>query len=90
VRTELSLDINRKLAARPAFVPLRPLMKVEHVFAHLGRWRRLSRCYDGTVASAETWLEVAAVGHLAWRAANRPLTASATPGPRTARCWRPR
>jgi putative transposase len=35
----------------------------------LGRWRRLSRCYEGTEASARAWLEVASVGYLAWRAA---------------------
>ena len=34
----------------------------------LGRWRRLSRCYEGTEASARAWLEVASVGYLAWRA----------------------
>jgi len=67
-RKGLSLDIKRKPAGGPAFVPLRPLVKVEHAFAQLGRWRRLSRCYEGTVASARTWLEVASVGYLAWRA----------------------
>ena len=40
----------------------------EHVFAQLGRWRRLSRCYEGSEASARAWLEVASVGYLAWRA----------------------
>jgi len=30
--------------------------------------RRLSRCYEGTEASARTWLEVASVGYLASRA----------------------
>jgi len=25
------------------------------------------RCYEGSVASARAWLEVAAVGYLAWR-----------------------
>jgi putative transposase len=66
-RRGLDLEIKRKPVAGPAFVPLRPLVKVEHAFAQLGRWRRLSRCYEGTVASARTWLEVAAVGYLAWR-----------------------
>lgn len=68
-RKGLSLDIKAKPAGGPAFVPLRPLVKVEHAFAQLGRWRRLSRCYEGTVASARTWLQVASVGYLAWRAA---------------------
>jgi putative transposase len=30
----------------------------------LGRWRRLSRCYEGTPESARAWLEVAALGYL--------------------------
>ena len=67
-RKGLSLDIKTKPPAS-TFVPLRPLAKVEHAFAQLGRWRRLSRCYEGTVESARTWLQVAAVGHLSWRAA---------------------
>jgi transposase len=46
-----------------------PLVKVEHAFAQLGRWRRFARCYEGTEASARAWLEVASVGYLAWRAA---------------------
>jgi hypothetical protein len=46
------------------FVPLRPLYRVEHAFAQIGRWRRLSRCYEGTAASALAWLEVAAMGYL--------------------------
>lgn len=48
--------------------PIRPLYKIEHAFAQLGRWRRLSRCYEGSQASATAWLEVASVGYLAWRA----------------------
>ncbi len=44
-------------------MPLRPLVKVEHAFAQLGRWRRLSRA-QGTDASAKAWLEVAALGYL--------------------------
>ena len=45
------------------------LGKIEHAFAQLGRWRGLSRCYEGTEASARAWLEVASVGYLAWRVA---------------------
>jgi len=66
-RTGLALDIKRPPADATGFVPLRPLVKIEHAFAQLGRWRRLSRCYEGSVASARAWLEVAAVGYLAWR-----------------------
>lgn len=28
----------------------------------------MSRCYEGSEASARAWLEVASVGYLAWRA----------------------
>ena len=42
-----------------------PLLK--QAFAQLGRWRRLSRCCEGSTASARAWLEVASVGYLAWR-----------------------
>jgi putative transposase len=49
--------------------PIRPLYKIEHTFAQLGRWRRLSRCYEGSEASATAWLEVAAFGYLLGRAA---------------------
>jgi hypothetical protein len=70
VRKGLALDIKAKPAgAGSTFVPLRPLVKVEHAFAQLGRWRRLSRCYEGSEASAKDWLEVASVGYLAWRVA---------------------
>jgi hypothetical protein len=44
------------------FTPIRPLYRIEHAIAQLGRWRRLSRCYEGTEASARAWLEVASVG----------------------------
>ena len=63
-RRDLVLDIKAPPAGASGFVPLRPLVKVEHAFAQLGRWRRLSRCYEGTEASARAWMEVAAVGYL--------------------------
>ncbi len=67
-RTELALDIKAPPAGVSGFVPIRPLYRIEHAFAQLGRWRRLSRCYEGTTASARAWLEVASVGYLAYRA----------------------
>lgn len=33
-------------------------------FAPLGRWRRLSRCYEGTESGARAWLEVASLAYL--------------------------
>jgi putative transposase len=62
-RNHLVLDIK----APPkgvGFKPLAPLYKVEHAFARLGRWRRLSRCYEGTEASARAWLEVVCLAYL--------------------------
>jgi hypothetical protein len=49
------------------FVPIAPLYKVEHAFAQLGRWRRLSRCFEQTQMSAEAWLQIAAFGYLLGR-----------------------
>jgi hypothetical protein len=86
-RKGLALDIKAPPAGAAGFVPLRPLVKAEHAFAQLGRWRRLSRCYEGSEASARAWLEVAAVGYLAWR-----VLACAIRGPVSRRalhrsCW---
>lgn len=68
-RKHLALDIKAPPPGMSGFVPIRPLHRIEHAFAQLGRWRRLSRCYEGSEASARAWLEVASVGYLAWRAA---------------------
>ena len=68
-RRHVALDVKAPPKGVSGFVPIRPLYRVEHAFAQLGRWRRLSRCYEGTEASARAWLEVASVGYLAWRAA---------------------
>lgn len=46
------------------FSAIVPLVKVEHAFAQLLRRRRLSRCFEGTTASATAWLEVASFGYL--------------------------
>jgi putative transposase len=77
----LALDIKKPpsrplLPAKPgqkpkkgpgAFTPLRPLYKVEHAFARLGMWRRLSRCYEQTSEGAKTWMEVACLAYLCGR-----------------------
>ena len=67
-RRHLALDLKAPPKRSSGFVPLLPLVKIEHAFAQLGRWRRLSRCYEGSEASAKAWLEVACVAYLAWRA----------------------
>ena len=56
-RRGLKLDVKAPPGCVSAFTPLWPLWP---------HWRRLSRCYEGTEASATAWLEVAAVGYLAW------------------------
>jgi transposase len=61
----MALDIKAPPSGRRGFTPIRPLVKIEHAFAQLGRWRRLSRCCEGSAASARAWLEVASVGYLA-------------------------
>jgi hypothetical protein len=53
-------------------VPIAPLDKVGHAFARLDRWRRLSRCYEGTEASARAWLEVVCVACLFARLRTEP------------------
>jgi transposase len=44
-RKGLRLEIKAAPKGTSGFTPLWPLYKVEHAFARLGRWRRLSRCY---------------------------------------------
>src|SRR5690606_24181672 len=46
------------------FKPLQPVWRVEDAFAQLGRWRRLTRSFEGTAASATAWVQVAACGML--------------------------
>jgi putative transposase len=63
-RKQITLDIKAPPKGTTKFMALAPLYRVEHAFARLGRWRRLSRCYEGTEASARAWLEVASVAYL--------------------------
>ncbi len=63
-RKHLGLDIKAPPQGTKGFTPLAPLNKVEHAFARLGRWKRLSRCCEGTEASARAWLEVVCVAYL--------------------------
>jgi transposase len=66
-RKGIQLDIKAPPPGASGFVPIAPLYRIEQAFAQLGRWRRLSRCYEGSEASARAWLEVASFGYLAWR-----------------------
>lgn len=67
-RRHFHLDLKAPPQGRRGFTPIAPLYRIEQAFAELGRWRRLSRCYEGSAASARAWLEVASVGYLAGRA----------------------
>ena len=53
-----------KRVRRGVFLPIMPLVRVEHAFAQVGRWQRLSRRCEETEESALAWLEVAAMGYL--------------------------
>ena len=75
-RHGVRLVIKAPPAGRTGFTPIAPVYKVEHAFAQLGRWRRLSRCFEGTAASARAWLEVACLGYL-FSASSRPGRPSA-------------
>jgi putative transposase len=63
-RKGIRLDIKAPPKGTVGFTPIAPLYRVEHAFARLKRWRRPSRCYEGTPESARAWLEVAALGYL--------------------------
>lgn len=63
-RAQVKLDIKAPPKGTSGFTPIWPLYKVDHAFARLGRWRRLSRCYEGSPESARAWLEVAALAYL--------------------------
>lgn len=60
----IRLDIKAPPKGAGGFPPIAPLCRVEHAFARLGRWRRLSRYYEGCPESARAWLEVASLGYL--------------------------
>jgi hypothetical protein len=63
-RNYLALEIKAPPKGTTGFTPLAPLDKVEHAFARLGRWRRLSGCHEGTEASARAWLEAVCVAYV--------------------------
>ena len=77
----LRLDIKKSPKGTSGFTPIAPLYKVEHAFARLGRWRRLSRCYEGTEASARAWLAVAATAYLLTRFRTTPPWAQGSQSP---------
>lgn len=61
----IRLEIVRR--TEPGFVVLKRRWVVERTFAWLGRWRRLSKDYEGTTASSEAWVKLAMVHLMARR-----------------------
>lgn len=66
------LDIRAAPEGSVDFAPIAPPYRVEHAFVRLGRWRRLSRRYEGTPDGARAWLEVAGLGYLFARLRAQP------------------
>ncbi|HEY5277732.1 MAG TPA: hypothetical protein VIK38_14585, partial [Coriobacteriia bacterium] len=62
-RRHVKLDIKAHPKGTVRFTALATPYMVEHAFAQLGRWRRQSRCYEGTETSARAWLELASFGY---------------------------
>jgi hypothetical protein len=56
-------DIKATPKGTVGFTPSGPFRKVEPALARLGRWRRLSRCGEGTSARDRAWLDVAALAY---------------------------
>jgi putative transposase len=57
--------------AAEGFIVLPRRWVVERTFAWLGRWRRLSKEYEATPASAEAWIKLAMVHLMARRLVKR-------------------
>ena len=63
-RRQVKLEIKAPPKGIRGFAPIKPLVRVEHAFTRLGRWRGLSRCYEETTGSVRAWLEVASMAYL--------------------------
>jgi len=55
----------------PGFRVLPRRWVVERTFAWLGRWRRLSKDYEGTTSSSEAWIKLAMIHLMARRLVKR-------------------
>lgn len=65
----IRLEVVEKAAS--GFVVLPRRWVVERTFAWLGRWRRLSKDYEATTASAETFIKLAMIHLMARRLVKR-------------------
>ena len=70
-RTRLRLEIRAKEPGATTFKPIPFRWRVERTFASLGRWRRLSKDYEATTASAEAFIKLAMIGLMARRLARK-------------------
>jgi len=88
-RRHVALDIKAPPPGVGGFVPIRPFYRIEHAFAQLGRWRRLSRLLRGH-RSVRPGLARSGLGQLP-RLARGRLSRSAPPfAPSSSRAPDPR
>ena len=72
-RGRLRLEIVKRSDDAKGFVVLPRRWVVERTFAWLGRWRRLSKDYEATLASSEAMVKLAAIHMMARRLARKGL-----------------
>jgi len=70
-RGRLLLEIVKRSDDAKGFVVLPRRWVVERTFAWLGRWRRLSKDYEATIASSEAMVKLAAIHMMARRLARK-------------------
>jgi putative transposase len=89
---EHNAHVEIRLPADPdlRFDPIPLAWRVETVFAQLGRWRRLTRCFEGTAESAKAWLEVACVGYMLERSSPERIREWSRPAKHSDRSTLPR
>ena len=66
-RNKLRLEIKAKEPGAKEFKVIPFRWRVERTFAWLGRWRRLSKDYEGTTASSEAFVKLAMIHLMARR-----------------------
>ena len=73
-RNRLRLEIKAKDPDAEGFKPVPFRWRVERTFAWLGRWRRLSKDYEGTTTSSEAFIKLAMIHLMARRLARKLRT----------------
>jgi putative transposase len=58
-RTDIAVEMVKRSDGVSGFVPLPKRWVVERSFGWLNHWRPLSKEYDRTTASSETWVRIA-------------------------------